>query len=82
MTKFILLAGLALSIAGCSGYPSGTLVFITNERAGTISVIDAATDKVVDTIMTGARPRGIRVSENGKHAYVAISSPLNAKPRP
>ena len=46
MTKFILLAGLALSIAGCSGYPSGTLVFITNERAGTISVIDAATDKV------------------------------------
>src|SRR5438067_9089436 len=67
--------------AGCSKYGSGRLVFVTNERAGSITVIDGDTDKVIDTILTGARPRGIRVSTNGKQAYVAISSPMNAVPR-
>src|SRR4051812_23871699 len=81
MIRKLLLLVLALSITACSGYPSGTLIFVTNERAGSISVIDAATNKVIDTIHTGARPRGIRVSKDGKHAYVAITSPLNAVPK-
>src|SRR5215207_5176180 len=63
--------------ASCGGYPSGTTVFVTNERDGTISVIDAGTDKVVDTIQTGGRPRGIKISADGKFAYVAVSAPFN-----
>src|SRR3982751_320584 len=78
-TASLLIAAAAL--AACSRYPSGPLVFVTNERAGSISVIDARTNKVIDTIHTGARPRGIRISANGKHAYVALSSRMNAKPR-
>ena len=78
----IILFAWALSFTACAKYPSGTLVFVTNERDGTISVIDAAADKVIDTIMTGGRPRGIRISANNKHAYVAVSTPLNTKPKP
>ena len=58
-------------LTGCSRYPKGELVFVTNERDGTISVIDSATDKVIDTIMTGNRPRGIRMGSDGKFAYIA-----------
>ena len=70
--KNLLLIFAACLVASCSsGYPSGPLVFVTNERDGTVTVIDAKTDKFVDAIHTGSRPRGIRVSADGKHAYVA-----------
>ena len=49
------------------------LVFITNERAGTISVIDAQTDRVVSTFAVGTRVRGMAVSPDQKRLYVAVS---------
>src|SRR4051794_6794455 len=79
--KFILFS-LFVSLAGCSVYPTGTLVFVTNERNGTISVIDAKNDKIIDTIFCGARPRGIRISADGKNAYVALSAPPNKGAKP
>src|SRR5215203_2567011 len=72
---------LAVSLAGCSRYPAAPLVFVTNERDGTISVIDASSDKVIDTIFCGSRPRGIRLSADGKNAYVALSAPANRQPK-
>ena len=80
--KFCLPIIFLIFCAACSRYPAGTLVFITNERNGTISVIDAEKDRVIDTIFTGARPRGIRISADGARAYVALSSPMNAQPKP
>src|SRR5215204_1090629 len=74
--KLIILAA-AIFLTSCGGYPTGTVVFVTNERAGTISVIDAQKDTVIDTIQTGGRPRGIRLSVDGARAYVAISAPFN-----
>ena len=44
--------------------------------------IDAKTDKVIDTMFFGARPRGIKISADGKNAYVAFSAPMNKKPKP
>ena len=70
------------SLAACSRYPSGTLVFVTNERDGTISVIETKTNKTVDTIVTGARPRGIRMSADGTRAFIALSSPIGKTPDP
>jgi PQQ-dependent catabolism-associated beta-propeller protein len=49
------------------------LVFITNERAGTISVIDAGTNRVVATVPVGTRVRGMVVSPDQKRLYVAVS---------
>ena len=71
---------LVAAIASCSRYPSGPLVFVSNERGGTISVIDGAKDKIVDTIIVGGRPRGVRLSADGKRLYVAVSTRINAKP--
>ncbi|HEV8435484.1 MAG TPA: hypothetical protein VGR95_18895 [Thermoanaerobaculia bacterium] len=46
-------------------------LFITNERAGTVSAIDTRSEKVIATGHAGTRARGI-VSD-GKQLYVAIS---------
>src|SRR4051812_42200108 len=52
-------------------------IYVSNERSGDVSVIDPATNRVVATIPVGKRPRGIRVSKDGKTVYVALSgSPI------
>src|SRR5204863_6594827 len=45
-------------------------IFVTSERAGTVTMIDGATIK---TIAVGTRPRGIVLSPSGKRLYVAVS---------
>ena len=44
--------------------------YATNEGAGTISVIDIATDTVASTIDTGGKPRGMAVCKGSKKLYV------------
>src|SRR5882672_8892566 len=89
------LAALVL-LAACSGQPSpspvaekpsappsipaGPRLFVTNERSGDLSVISLATKKVVATVKLGKRPRGIRVSPDGKTLYVALSGSPYAPP--
>ena len=53
--------------------PPGFLAWVSNERAGTVTVIDTATDKVAATVKLGFRPRGIEVSPDGRRVYVALS---------
>ena len=76
MTRSLVIVFLSFLITACRGYPDGELVFVTNERDGTISVVDAAEVRVVDTISTGGRPRGIRISTDCTRAYVAVSAPF------
>ena len=47
--------------------PARELAYVTNEGSGEVTVIDTATDSVVATIPVGTRPRGARVSADGKH---------------
>ena len=52
------------------------LAYVTNEEAGTITVFDTATNRVVSTVPVtprGARPRGIQLTADGKRLYVALS---------
>jgi YVTN family beta-propeller protein len=52
-------------------------VLVTNERGGTLSVIDGASRKVIATVPLGKRPRGLKTSPDGKLLYVALSgSPI------
>jgi YVTN family beta-propeller protein len=52
-------------------------VYVSNETAGTVAVIDGVTAEVIATIPVGKRPRGLRVSRDGTLLYVALSgSPL------
>ena len=56
------------------------LVYVTNEDAGTISVIATATQKVVGEIAVGTRPRGVEVSDDGELVYVALSGSPKCPP--
>jgi YVTN family beta-propeller protein len=59
--------------AACHSSAPETRVFVSNENAGTVSVIDARTNKALATIPVGKRPRGLRVSKDGNTLYVALS---------
>ena len=48
-------------------------VFVTNEKSNNISVINAETLVVEDTINVGDRPRGIGLSPDNSELYIAIS---------
>ena len=56
-------------------------VFVSNEKAGTVTVISSANWKVTATIPVGKRPRGIHASPDGKIIYVALSgTPIEPPP--
>jgi hypothetical protein len=48
------------------------LICVSNERAGTISFMDAKSQNV-ETVSVGKRPRGIQASPDGKYLFVAVS---------
>jgi len=66
-----------VSFTACTSKPVGPLAFVTNERDGTITVIDTSTDRVTSTLEVGGRLRGIRLSPNRDRIWVAISYPSN-----
>ena len=59
---------------------SGELVYVTNEDSGDLSVIDSAANAVVATIPIGTRPRGVRVSADGRTIFVAVSGSPKCPP--
>jgi YVTN family beta-propeller protein len=81
------LAGLAV-LSGCgerqqasapapAAAPAAYRIYATNETSGDLTVIDGATNQVVATIPLGKRPRGVRLSPDGKSLFIALSgSPL------
>src|SRR5215212_7142397 len=75
-TKIVLVL-CALTLASCTSKPSGALAFVTNERDGTITVIDTGVDRVYSTIKVGGRLRGIRLNPERTRIWVAISYPTN-----
>lgn len=57
-------------------------IFVSNERSGTVTVIDGSDFHVVATIPVGKRPRGIHGSPDGTRVYVALSgTPIEAPPQ-
>lgn len=49
----------------------GSKVYVSNGRAGTISVIDTRSYELLDTIKVGTRPWGLALSPDGKYLYSA-----------
>lgn len=57
-------------------------IFVSNEKAGTLTVINGADFKVETTIPVGKRPRGVHASPDGKTLYVALSgTPIEPPPK-
>jgi PQQ-dependent catabolism-associated beta-propeller protein len=67
---------LLLAFTACTK-SNGPFAYVTNERDGTITVIDTKTDRVYSTIKVGGRLRGIRLSPDKSRIWVAISYPTN-----
>jgi YVTN family beta-propeller protein len=51
--------------------PDGRKVYVSNGRAGTISVLDTQTYELLDTVKVGPRPWGIAISPDGKYLFAA-----------
>ena len=55
----------------------GPRVYVSDETGGAIIVIDPATRQMLGRIPVGKRPRGLRLSHDGKQLFVALSgSPI------
>jgi YVTN family beta-propeller protein len=60
--------------ASAAAQPAGgPVVYASDEWGDSVYVIDAATDSVVDVFYAGQRPRGVRLSRDGKSLVVAVS---------
>ena len=55
-------------------------VYVTNEDAGTVSIISTATHSVIGEVDVGTRPRGVEVSGDGERLYVALSGSPKCPP--
>ena len=81
---FLVAALLVTGVMGCSkskpGGPVGERVYVSDEDGGNVVVINASDDSVVARIPVGKRPRGIRVSPDGKRLFVALSGLPKAGP--
>lgn len=53
-----------------ASFASAELIFVSNERDNTVTVLDGTTMDPIKTIATSARPRGIITSHDGKLIYV------------
>jgi YVTN family beta-propeller protein len=59
---------------GIAVNPAGTFAYTANRTAGTVSVIDTATDTVTATIATGGMPQYALVNPAGTRLYVTDDS--------
>jgi YVTN family beta-propeller protein len=59
---------------------AGERLYVSNEDLGDVHVIDVASAAVVSKVAVGKRPRGIKLSADGKLLYVALSGSPRAPP--
>lgn len=72
---------LVLAAATADAAPESYQIFVSNERGGTVTVINGSDFSVAGNIAVGKRPRGIHGSPDGKSVYVALSgTPISAPP--
>ena len=69
--SFALIWGLCL--AGCHRKPDPKLVYVSAEGSGEVIVVDPEQGSVLARIAVGKRPRGLKVSRDGRSLYVALS---------
>jgi YVTN family beta-propeller protein len=63
--------------AGSTPTPAGHLLYVSDETGASIVVIDPQKAEVVQRIAVGKRPRGVRLSRDGRQLLVALSgSPI------
>jgi YVTN family beta-propeller protein len=75
-------AALMLATGGAGAATPTWQLYGSDEKSGEVTVIDGNDLKVLTTFPVGKRPRGIHVSPDGKHVYVALSgTPIEPPPQ-
>ncbi len=72
LLSFLMAGVLSLSAALPAGARGTGLIFVTNEKSNTISVLDSS-DRVVATMETCARPRGIHFNSDRTQFFVGCA---------
>jgi YVTN family beta-propeller protein len=78
---------LFVALLGCAAVQNHSAaatyqVIVSNEKSGDLTIINGDDLKVMATIPVGKRPRGMRVSPDGKLLYVALSgTPISPPPK-
>jgi len=71
-------------LAGCGSChgtpPPAPLVYVSDEAGGFVLAVDPAAATVVASIPVGKRPRGLKLSRDGKRLFVALSGSPRAGP--
>jgi YVTN family beta-propeller protein len=76
--SFVLpLVALALSCQKATPQP---LIYVSNEDGGDVAIVDPNSAQVIARIPVGKRPRGVKLSPDGKVLYVALSGSPKAGP--
>jgi YVTN family beta-propeller protein len=63
--------GVGSGSEGVAVTPDGSKVYVADSAAGTVSVINTGTNKVVGSIAVGSDPQGVSVTSDGSKVYVA-----------
>jgi YVTN family beta-propeller protein len=66
--------------AGATATSPGYLAYVTNEDSNELTIIDTGSDSVVATVPVGTRPRGVKVTPDGKTVFVALSGSPKCPP--
>ena len=72
----------AVAAAPSAARAKPPLLFVSAEAGGEIVVVDPVKAQPVEHIKVGARPRGIKLSKDGRSLFVAVAGPAKAAPRP
>lgn len=75
------LLAVALLAYGCAA-SAADKVYIANENAGTVSVLDAASFKVLTPVRVGKMPHNVQVSPDGKIVWVTNNGEPDPDPSP
>src|SRR3954471_8200489 len=62
-----------LLLCACHRKPDSKLLYLSAEASGEVVVVDPDTAAVQARIAVGKRPRGLKVSRDGRYLYVALS---------
>lgn len=63
----------AAGLAAPAAARAKPMLLISTEAGGEVVLVDPTSAKVVDRVNVGARPRGLRLSPNGRQLFVAIA---------
>ena len=82
-SRFWMVASISVGLVVWSGGVAAGKVYVANEMADTVSVLDAETFKVLATLRVGKMPHNVQVSPDGKRVWVTNNGepdPVGAAP--